>query len=200
MLRSKDLEVRVRREGRVGAFAPRGEREEDGARGAFAAHRDGEVWRRVLRDGSRGAGKLGAAEDNQKQFQKEGGMAAIEVMTLSKTRGCSTSRNARECMRVAKMKTAARFAVQMAQAQKDLNRRRQGSTTTIGTGETTTEFDPVVVHHTPLSPTHFRAVLPRTARCHVITAPSVSSPRPPRGVSSCTPRTRSDPSFSHTAR
>jgi hypothetical protein len=70
---------------------------------------------------------LALTEDNQKQFQKEGGMAAIEVMTLSKNpRVQHLAKRLVSRMRVAKMKTAARFAVQMAQAQKDLNRRRQG--------------------------------------------------------------------------
>ena len=70
---------------------------------------------------------LALSEDNQKQFQKEGGMAAIEVMTLSKNpRVQHLSKRLVARLRVAKLKTAARFAVQMAQAQKDLNRRRQG--------------------------------------------------------------------------
>ena len=52
---------------------------------------------------------------------------AGEVMTLSKNpRVQHLSKRLVARLRVAKLKTAARFAVQMAQAQKDLNRRRQG--------------------------------------------------------------------------
>jgi hypothetical protein len=67
---------------------------------------------------------MSLSEDNQKQFMKEGGLAAIEVMTLSKNprvKHFSTKLVSR--MRLTKLRTAARFAGQMAQTQKELERK-----------------------------------------------------------------------------
>ena len=69
---------------------------------------------------------LAMGEDNQKQFMKEGGLAAIEVMTLSKNprvKHFSTKLVSR--MRLTKLRTAARFAGQMATQQKELARKRE---------------------------------------------------------------------------
>ena len=63
---------------------------------------------------------LAMGEDNQKQFMKEGGMAAIEVMTLSKNpRVQHNAKRLISRLRLAKMRTAARFAGQMATQQKE---------------------------------------------------------------------------------
>ena len=69
---------------------------------------------------------LAMGEDNQKQFMKEGGMAAIEVMTLSKNpRVQHNAKRLISRLRLAKMRTAARFAGQMATQQKELARKRE---------------------------------------------------------------------------
>ena len=69
---------------------------------------------------------LAMGDDNQKQFMKEGGMAAIEVMTLSKNpRVQHNAKRLISRLRLAKMRTAARFAAQMAASQKELQRKRE---------------------------------------------------------------------------
>ena len=69
---------------------------------------------------------LAMGDDNQKQFMKEGGMAAIEVMTLSKNpRVQHNAKRLISRLRLAKMRTAGRFAAQMAASQKELQRKRE---------------------------------------------------------------------------
>jgi len=72
-------------------------------------------------------GNLALSQDNQTQFIKEGGMAAIEVMTLSRNpRVQHMAKKLLTRMRMSKLRAAARMAGMMATRQKELERKDRG--------------------------------------------------------------------------
>lgn len=78
---------------------------------------------------------LALSEDNQKQFMKEGGMAAIEVMTVSRNpRVQHMAKKLVTRMRMTKMRTAARLAGMLATTQKEIQKREMGEGFESGSG------------------------------------------------------------------
>ena len=101
-------------------------RVDDEVRGGDARAVVVRVVREAVEEAVAALANLAMGEDNQKQFMKEGGMAAIEVMTLSKNpRVQHNAKRLISRLRLAKMRTAARFAGQMATQQKELARKRE---------------------------------------------------------------------------
>jgi hypothetical protein len=63
---------------------------------------------------------LALTEDNQAEFQKEGGMEAMEVMALSRNpKVVKIAKRLTMRVRMTKLRTAARFAGKMAAVQKE---------------------------------------------------------------------------------
>jgi len=63
---------------------------------------------------------LALTEENQSEFQKEGGMEAMEIMALSRNpKVVKIAKRLTMRVRMTKLRTAARFAGKMAAVQKD---------------------------------------------------------------------------------